>query len=181
MAVLDRSDRWSGSRKLARFTNQPHREWIYRQAFELGLTPIGLEVQKVAAAVDLLRGGSSELFKTNAKIGVAGYGTGGRTALFSAALDSRIHATFVSGAFGSSEAMWQEPIDGNLQGFLREFGDAELAAMVGPQNLLLEHARPPAFSGPPEPREGRRGAAPGRFVAPTREAFLCRNEKPSAR
>ena len=30
--LIDRQDTWSGNAKLNRFTNQPHREWIYRQA-----------------------------------------------------------------------------------------------------------------------------------------------------
>src|SRR4030095_3669967 len=61
MTLLDRTDRWSGNEKLGRFTNQPHREWIYRQSFELGRSPLGYEVQKVAAAVDALRGPSAHL------------------------------------------------------------------------------------------------------------------------
>jgi dienelactone hydrolase len=168
MTLLDRTDRWSGNEKLGRFTNQPHREWIYRQSFELGRSPLGYEVQKVAAAVDALRGPAAGLLTANAKIGLTGYGTGGRVALFAAALDDRIDATLVSGAFGPREQMWQEPIDGNLQGFLREFGDAELAAMIAPRDLIIEDALPPVVTGPPAPRQGRMGAAPGRITAPTR-------------
>ena len=33
-------------------TDQPHREWIYRQAYQMGRHIIGYEVQKVLAAVD---------------------------------------------------------------------------------------------------------------------------------
>src|SRR5262249_22846298 len=50
--LINRGDTWSGNTELGRFTNQPHREWIYRQAFELGRHLIGYEVQKVLAAVD---------------------------------------------------------------------------------------------------------------------------------
>lgn len=52
--LIDRHDEWSGNARI-RFTNQPHREWIYRQAFMLGRTVIGYEVQKVLAVVDWLR------------------------------------------------------------------------------------------------------------------------------
>jgi dienelactone hydrolase len=171
MTLLDRNDRWSGNEKLGRFTNQPHREWIYRQSFELGRSPLGYEVQKVAAAVDALRGPSATLLTADARIGLAGYGTGGRIALLASALDDRINATFVSGAFGPREQMWQEPIDGNLQGFLREFGDAELAAMIAPRDLIIENSLAPAVNGPPEPRQGRSGAAPGRITTPTHAEF----------
>ena len=37
---------------LVAYTNQPHREFIYRQAFEMGRHIIGYEVEKVQAAVD---------------------------------------------------------------------------------------------------------------------------------
>ena len=50
--LIDRRDTWSGNARLPRFTNQPHREWVYRQAYELGRHIIGYEVQKVQAAVD---------------------------------------------------------------------------------------------------------------------------------
>ena len=45
------SDTWSGIPGI-RMTNQPHREWIYRMAFEAGRHIIGYEVQKILAAVD---------------------------------------------------------------------------------------------------------------------------------
>ena len=50
--LIDRQDTWSGNPRLQRFTNQPHREWIYRQAYEMGRHVIGYEVQKILAAVD---------------------------------------------------------------------------------------------------------------------------------
>jgi hypothetical protein len=50
--LIDRQDTWSGNTATNRFTNQPHREWIYRQAFEVGRHVIGYEVQKVLAVMD---------------------------------------------------------------------------------------------------------------------------------
>ena len=41
-------------------TNQPHREWIYRQAFHMGRHVIGYEVQKVLSAVEWLKKSSPE-------------------------------------------------------------------------------------------------------------------------
>ncbi len=163
--IANRSDRWSGSERLNRFTNQPHREWIYRQAFEMGRTLIGYEVQKMQAGLDALRTLAPE-----ARLGVFGYGEGGLLALYTAALDDRVAATVVSGYFGPREALWQEPIYRNLFGLLREFGDAEIAALITPRKLLIEACAAPAVSGPPAPRERRAGAAPGRIVTPTSEA-----------
>src|SRR5207244_3713606 len=34
--LINREDTWSGNERIHRLTNLPHREWIYRQAYELG-------------------------------------------------------------------------------------------------------------------------------------------------
>ena len=165
--LIDRDDQFSGNALVSRFTNQPHREWIYRQAFAMGRHVIGYEVQKVLAAVDwfehLGRDAGSD---TSAKIGVAGYGEGGLVALYAAALDERIDAALVSGYFEPREDLWQEPIYRNVWGLLTEFGDAELASLVVPRTLVIEYSEPPQISGPPPPRAGRSGAAPGRLATP---------------
>lgn len=155
--LIDRSDTWSGSAALGQFTNQPHREWIYRQAYEMGRHVIGYEVQKVLAVVDWFEQQRSG----GARVGVAGYGEGGLLALYSAAVDRRIDATLVSGYFGSRQELWKEPIYRNVFGLLEEFGDAEIASMVAPRRLIIEPSETPAVDGPPAAREGRTGAAPG--------------------
>src|SRR5437660_397625 len=101
--LIDRKDTWSGNPKLGRMTNQPHREFIYRMAYEMGRHIISYEVQKVLAAVDWFC-----MDKDHVPVGVAGYGEGGLLALYSAALDPRIQATVVSGYFGPREGLWQE-------------------------------------------------------------------------
>ena len=77
--------------------NLTHREYIYRNAFELGRHIIGYEVQKVLACVDWFTKDAGE---KDAIIGVIGYGEGGMLAQYSAALDTRIDLTCVSGYFG---------------------------------------------------------------------------------
>src|SRR5262249_13240751 len=93
--LVDRKDTWSGNVKLNRMTNQPHREFIYRMAVEMGRHIIGYEVQKALAAVDWFC-----LPKDQAPIGVLGYGEGGLIALCAAGLDTRIAAACVGGYFG---------------------------------------------------------------------------------
>ncbi|MGZ4964127.1 MAG: alpha/beta hydrolase family protein [Limisphaerales bacterium] len=156
--LINREDTFSGSTKVGRFTNQPHREWIYRQSFELGHHIIGYEIEKVLAAVDWF----AKL--SNKPIGVAGYGEGGLIAFYSAALDSRINATLVSGYFESRQKLWQEPIYRNAFGLLKEFGDAELATLIAPRALIIEHSAPPNVQGPPAPHDNRHGAAPGKIT-----------------
>ena len=159
--ILDRNDEFAGN-PAVRFTNQPHREYVYRPAFELGRHPLGYEIAKVLAAIDRIAAGAGAANAAVPPIGVCGVGEGGRIALLAAACDERIDAALVCGAFGPREATWQEPIDRNVWRLLTTASDAEVAGLVLPRSLVLEAARVPEFAGPAKPREGRSGgAAPG--------------------
>lgn len=160
--LISRDDTYSGN-PLVRYTNQTHREYVYRMAFEMGRHVIGYEVQKVQAAVDIMR-------KLNAAQGedvpvaVAGVGEGGLLALYSAAVDLRIDAALVSGYFQPREGVWEEPIYRNVWNLLLEFGDAELAGMIAPRPLVIEACAVPEVHGPLPVRSGRSGgAAPGQI------------------
>jgi dienelactone hydrolase len=153
-ALLDRSDRWSGNAQLA-WTNQTHREWIYRQAYHMGRHVIGYEVQKILAVVDWIKQRTGNA----AKVGIIGYGEGGLLAFYGTAVDPRIDACLVSGYFDSRQRTWQEPLYRNVWGLLREFGDAEIATLIAPRGLVVEHSEAPAVPGPPPIRSGRRGGA----------------------
>jgi dienelactone hydrolase len=162
--LIDRQDTWSGIPGI-RMTNQPHREWIYRMAFEAGRHIVGYEVQKVLAGIDWF---TNENAGRPTPIGVAGYGEGGLLALYAAALDTRISAALVSGYFQPRQELWNEPIYRDVWGLLREFGDAELAGMIAPRALVVDPAAAPAVSGPPPSTPERRGAAPvGAIVTPS--------------
>jgi dienelactone hydrolase len=162
--IVSRDFEFSGNPKVA-MTNQSHREWIYRQAFQMGRHVIGYEVQKVMAAVDVLKA------KGAAKIGVAGVGEGGLIAFYAAAVDPRIDAALVSGYFGPREQAWKEPLYRNVWSLLRETGDAELATLVAPRGLVVEAANYPEVGDPPKPPAGRRaGAAVGRLTTPPWES-----------
>ncbi len=162
-ALVDRADTYSAIG--TRATNQPHREFLYRPAYEMGRHVIGYEAQKVLAAVDWF---AHEAGTNDRAIGVAGYGEGGLLALVAAALDTRIDAALVSGYFDSRQDLWQEPIYRNVFALLDEFGDAELAGLVAPRALVVEASGVPQVSGPPQPHDGRsNSAAPGRLTTPS--------------
>src|SRR5438105_3163476 len=127
--LVDRSDTYSMPPSGQR-TNQPHREYVYRPAFEMGRHVIGYEIQKILAAVDFFARESAE---RESRIGVIGYGEGGLLALYTAAIDPRINATCVSGYFDSRQELFREPIYRNIFGLLREFGDAEIATLIAPR------------------------------------------------
>ena len=163
--LIDRDDTWSGNPKIERMTNQTHREFIYRMAFELGRHIIGYEVQKTLALVDWMSHAENQ-----PPIGVIGYGEGGLLALYSTAVDTRIDAAVVSGYFQSREDIWQEPIYRNVWALLHEFGDAEIASLIAPRRLIIEASRGVEVDGPPPVRDGRAGAAPGKLVSPPLES-----------
>jgi len=173
LAILNRSDTYSGNPNV-RMTNQPHREFLYRMAFPLGRHIIGYEVEKILSAVDWFAGQPSQV-----PIVVWGYGEGGMLALDAAALDSRIATAVVSGYFGPREALWQEPIFRNVWSFKRDFGDAELAAMIAPRKLIVETREGPRWDGPSQANPQRKGAAPGKLAPASPE--LVRSEVDRAR
>ncbi|HTI49619.1 MAG TPA: hypothetical protein VL475_01655, partial [Planctomycetaceae bacterium] len=167
--LISREDTFSGNPEIA-MTNQSHREWVYRSAFEMGRHVIGYELQKILAAVDDLVRFNEEL-RIDLPIGVAGVGDGAMLALLAAALDPRIDAALVCGYFQPREGVWQEPIERNVWRLLTLFGDAELAGMVAPRPLIIEACAIPEITTPLPPAEGRRGgAAPGSIKTASLEA-----------
>jgi dienelactone hydrolase len=158
--LIDRKNAFSGDPAVA-MTDQPHREFIYRPAFQMGRHIIGYEVQKVLACVDWFRA------QTGAPVGVIGYGEGGLIAFYAAALDTRIQTVVVSGYFQPREEVWREPIYRNVWGLLREFGDAEIASLIAPRTLIIETSQHPEV--PASSETSRRCAAPGQIETPKPE------------
>jgi hypothetical protein len=136
--LINRDITWSGNEEHGKFTNQSHREYIYRMTFETGRHIIGYEVQKVLAVTDWFA-----QCRPVRPMAVAGYGEGGLLALYSAAADTRIDAACVSGYFEAREGLWHEPLYRNVWSLLQEFGDAELAGLIAPRALTVEAARGP--------------------------------------
>jgi len=123
-------------------SQQTWREWLYRQAFHMGRHVIGYEVQKVLAAVDSFRTRRGDAVK----VGVVGYAEGALVAFHAAAIDPRIDGALVSGYFDARGRVWTEPIDRNVWSLLERFSDAEIASLVLPRHLVIEHAEVPSFT-----------------------------------
>jgi dienelactone hydrolase len=153
--LVDRKDTYSGSSKTGRFTNQTHREFIYRMSYEMGRHIIGYEIQRALAAVDWFAKD-----KGHPPIGIYGYGEGGLIAQYCAALDTRISSTVISNHFGQRDQIDREPIYRNVCRLFKEFGDGELLHLIQPRSIIVDRSDfklPP----PPKPHDGRGGAAPG--------------------
>lgn len=166
--LIDRSDEFSANEKLQRATNQPHREFIHRMAFQMGRTLLGYEVQKVLAAVDGFHREQENGEKR--PTAVVGYGEGGLIALYAAAVDERLTTALISAAFGPREKIADEPIYHNVWGLLTEFGDGDLLRLLVPRSAVFVASPWTVAAGPPS-RAGRSGAAPGRSVAASFEAM----------
>jgi cephalosporin-C deacetylase-like acetyl esterase len=136
----------------------PCREYVYRPAYTMGRHIIGYEVQEVLALVDWFAKDAPE-----APVRVEGWGEGGLLAFYAGALDTRIAETAVAGYFSDRSELWREPIDRNVFGLLRMFGDAEIATLIAPRSLTVV-----AAPGPVETitREKGEGGAPGWLVSP---------------
>jgi dienelactone hydrolase len=145
-------------------TMQPHREFVYRQAFEMGRHVIGYELETIRTLTDYLTAFTPA---ERQRIAVAGYGEGGLLALYAAALDPRIEVVGVSGYFGPREAVWDEPIYRDVWGQLDEFGDAELAMMIAPNRLIVETSAGPQTPEPPKNPDGPLRVTPGTLKTPS--------------
>jgi cephalosporin-C deacetylase-like acetyl esterase len=166
-ALISRGTEFSTNDKFGVRTNVPHREWIYRQSYELGRHVIGYEVQKALAVVEWFRSRPEPV-----PVIVAGVGEGGMLALHAAALDERIDSVYSAGYFGPREGVWQEPLDRNVFGLLRDFGDAEILSLIAPRPVVLQHLFYPNKVVSMEAEKGARAiAAPGRLSKPDYKAF----------
>jgi len=167
-ALVSRAVAQRGRSKLS------HREFLYRSAFELGRHLIGYELQEIFAGLDGLEEAAlREDPQANVVLGAAGWGEGGLLAYFAAAVDERIDAACVSGAFDDRRQVWRQPIDRNVFGLLERFGDAELSLLVHPRPLVVEACRGP------EATLAGEGGAPAELRSP--ELAAVRGEAARAR
>ena len=141
------------------------REWICRLGLPLGRHVVGFEVQKVLSAIDCLERENSKDGQAGSEgrsgiengesarvgkmpLGVFGYGEGGLLAFYCAALDTRIQAALVSGYFQVRSRIWDQPPERSIWGLAEEFNDAEIAMLVAPRVLVVEHSPAPGTNPP---------------------------------
>jgi dienelactone hydrolase len=113
------------------------RRILWRAAFIVGRTLVGVEVQEVLALREFL---ASQGNIVPGKIAVLGEGQGGMTALYAGAMDEGLASVASIDYFEQREKCWKGPVDQVLYGQLNEFGDAEVAALIAPRSLLIVHS-----------------------------------------
>ncbi|MBX3011299.1 MAG: hypothetical protein KF832_07315 [Caldilineaceae bacterium] len=105
----------------------------------LGQTLLGLRVWDVMRAIDYIHSRPEPMI---AGVGCVGLSGGGTTTLYAAAVEPRITAAVVSGAFGSFRSSIMSTIhcDCNyLPGILEDAEMADIAALIAPRPLLIEN------------------------------------------
>ncbi len=148
-----------------RHTDISHREFVYRQAFEMGRTLVGYETSIVLGLFDAVAEAGP--------VHVFGFGDGGEAALYAAALEPNIAGVGCCASFGQRQRLWDQPLDRNVWGLLDEFGDAELAAMIVGRALLIDTGRGFAYRVPQPEAQPRRSGAPGNLTLPTEQEAVA--------
>ena len=85
-------------------------------------------------------------------------------AFYAAALDVRVTSVAVSGFLDQRNVIWSQPLSRNVFGLLPEFADGEVAAMIAPRKLILDHGPYPEIVLPSE------GGGPGELKLPDPDA-----------
>ena len=155
-----------------RFTDISHREFVYRQAFEMGRSLVGYEVSSLLGLVDALAGKQSVM--------ITGFGDGGESALYATALDPRIEHARVFASFGRRQQLWDQPLDRNVWALLDEFGDAELAAMIVGRQFFASPGKGFEYRVPQPDPKLKKCAAPGNLTLPTAEEVAAEMKRARA-
>ena len=128
--VIDRNSQWNQTIGV-KPTAISHREFVYRMAYQMGRHILGYEVEKVRAAVDWMA-----RLEPRAPVGVLGQGEGALIATLAGALDDRIAAVGTLGPLNPLDDTWREPLDRNVFGLLKRFGNAQLEQLIAPRTLV---------------------------------------------
>ncbi len=108
------------------------RTWLMRLAYQTGRHILGAELLQMRSIVDYLAALPSV---DSTRIGVAGHGQGGMTALYAAALDTRLQAAVSSGYLDDPRPDWDQPEDRMLWKLRSHFSNDQIAELVRPRTF----------------------------------------------
>jgi hypothetical protein len=136
-ALIDRDWACSGNAAIGRSTNQPHREWIYRQAYQTGRHLYAYEVMRVLAAGRWL----NDPVENESTLVLVGHGEGALIGMYAAAVHPHLFTgVYLGGSFQSRNNLWGQPIWRNAFGLLKDFDDPEVAALVFPSIFHVDNS-----------------------------------------
>lgn len=127
----ERWDRWPEGHRMC--------DHELAQHLARGDLPFAGNLRDLSAALDVL---ADDALVDPERVGVVGFSMGGTLAMFLAALDERVQAAVVSGAFSDPRSAARVPFDlcGSqvLPGLLSEIDHVHLAALIAPRALQVE-------------------------------------------
>ena len=118
------------------------REYVYRSSFELGRHPIGYDLERVLACSKWIKSNVGCRMPTVSYFGV---GDGGQIAMYAGAVDQSTNSVYVKDYFKERNNLWAENIDRNVFGLLDEFGDAEIARLILPSQIIIDGTHGPQW------------------------------------
>lgn len=141
-----------GERRERRFTpswRANNTASVFAQAVLLGRSLVGERVSDVMAAIDWLRGGMPGMDRAPSidprRLLLAGHSSGGMTALFTAALDTRVAAGLVSGSLGrildTVACRRADGGEGVVPGILDWFETEDIVALIAPRPMATVSGR----------------------------------------
>jgi dienelactone hydrolase len=113
------------------------RLWLMHLGYQTGRHIVGAELIQIGSILDFL----ATLPAVDAeRLAIAGYGQGGVTALYAAALDTRLKVALSSGYLDDARPDWEQPEDRMLWKLRANFSNDQIAALVSPRKLRICHA-----------------------------------------
>ena len=135
------------------------RLWLMRLGYQTGRHIAGADIVQTRSAVTYLL---SLPTVDGARVGVAGYGQGGMTALYAAALDTRLTHCLSSGFLDDPRPDWEQPEDRMLWRLRRHFSNEQIVKLVAPRAMAADEASLLTALRRPSP-----AAAPSASAAPS--------------
>jgi dienelactone hydrolase len=110
------------------------RQWLMRLGYQTGRHIVGAELMQIGSIVDFLM----SMPQVDAgRIAILGHGQGGMTALYAAALDTRIAAAVSSGYLHDPQPEWEQPEDRMFWKLRAYLSNNQVAALVRPRKLRV--------------------------------------------
>jgi dienelactone hydrolase len=136
------------------------RIWLMRTGYQTGRHLIGAELIQIESILDFMTTLASV---DSVRIGIVGYGQGGMTALYAAALDTRLKAAISAAYLNDPQPDWDQPEDRLVWKLRSHFSNDQIAALVHPRVLhvspLIDNSALADLAGalapaPPSPSTG---------------------------
>jgi dienelactone hydrolase len=113
------------------------RLWLMHLGYQTGRHIVGAELIQIGSILDFLATLPSV---DGDRLAIAGHGQGGMTALYAAALDTRLKMALSSGYLDDPRPDWEQPEDRMIWKLRAHLSNDQIAALVAPRKLHISNA-----------------------------------------